>query len=303
MITVALIVGLLCVFAGVVVILQRQLPNQDEQLVDTIDALLPQTQCAQCGHPGCRPYAEAVAAGAAIDLCPPGGSELVAALTQLMGSDRQTLVLEDPKPMVAVIDEDRCIGCTLCLPPCPVDAIIGAQGFMHTVIDKDCTGCELCIAPCPVDCISLVPAVPAEQPPAKPAVTGQGCINCARCISACPKALQPDQLLRLTHAEDFTQANALSLQDCIECSLCDRVCPSEINLSQQFGYAKQRAQYIDAQLAERERSKQRFTAHQERAEQAQSSAEARRAERLKRLRKAPLEQGQPAEREHQDAAP
>jgi len=126
-----------------------------------IDNLLPQTQCTRCGYSGCRPYAEAIASGAAdINQCPPGGTETIVALAALTGRPLAPLNHDngiEAAPTVAFIDEDRCIGCTRCLPPCPVDAIAGAPRLMHTVIAELCTGCELCIAPCPVDCISMVP--------------------------------------------------------------------------------------------------------------------------------------------------
>lgn len=131
-----------------------------------IDLLLPQTQCAQCGFPGCLPYAEAIASGAAsINRCAPGGDDGIRALANFTGLRYAAL---DPargvhKPrMLAVIDESRCIGCTICIQKCPVDAIAGAAKLMHTVIDDECTGCELCLAPCPVDCIALVPATGAH---------------------------------------------------------------------------------------------------------------------------------------------
>jgi electron transport complex protein RnfB len=128
---------------------------------DDIDALLPQTQCTRCGYQGCHPYAEAIAHGAAqINQCPPGGTATIAALAGLLHRDALPLNpangVETP-PLVALIDEATCIGCAKCLPPCPVDAIIGARKQMHTIITALCTGCELCIAPCPVDCISMVP--------------------------------------------------------------------------------------------------------------------------------------------------
>jgi electron transport complex protein RnfB len=127
-----------------------------------IDQLLPQTQCTRCGYAGCKPYAEAIASGEAqINQCPPGGRVTIDALAKLLGRTPLPLNpangIEGPS-LVAQIDEDRCIGCAKCLPPCPVDAIIGARRFMHTVIESVCTGCELCIAPCPVDCIVMVPA-------------------------------------------------------------------------------------------------------------------------------------------------
>lgn len=127
---------------------------------DDIDALLPQTQCTSCGYQGCRPYAEAIARGEAeINQCPPGGAATIAALAALLR--RAPLPLNPANGVegpacVALIDEAACIGCAKCLPPCPVDAIIGARKQMHTVIAALCTGCELCVAPCPVDCISMV---------------------------------------------------------------------------------------------------------------------------------------------------
>jgi len=126
-----------------------------------IDALLPQTQCTRCGYQGCLPYATAISNGEAqINQCPPGGTETIIALAELTG--RPVLPLNhdngsETAPAVAFIDEERCIGCTKCLPPCPVDAIVGAPRLMHTVLAQLCTGCELCIAPCPVDCIVMLP--------------------------------------------------------------------------------------------------------------------------------------------------
>jgi electron transport complex protein RnfB len=130
-------------------------------LATRLDAALPQTQCTRCGYPDCRAYADAVAAGeAAINRCPPGGAEGVARLAALTGQPVQPLDAacgaEGPRRL-AVIDEAWCIGCTLCLPACPVDAIVGANKRMHTVIDGLCTGCELCLPVCPVDCIALLP--------------------------------------------------------------------------------------------------------------------------------------------------
>ncbi len=128
---------------------------------ESIDALLPQTQCTRCGYTGCRPYAEAIVAGEAdINQCPPGGAATIEALARLTGRPALPLNpangIEKPRE-VAYILEEHCIGCTKCLPACPVDAILGANKRMHTVIVSECTGCELCIAPCPVDCIVMVP--------------------------------------------------------------------------------------------------------------------------------------------------
>jgi len=138
-----------------------RLHTTENPLAEQVANLLPQTQCGQCGYAGCKPYAEAIAAGEAeFNLCPPGGRETIKEIAELLG--------RDPKPLdesrgtskpraVALIDEARCIGCTLCIQACPVDAILGAAKQMHTVIDAECTGCELCLPPCPVDCIAMVP--------------------------------------------------------------------------------------------------------------------------------------------------
>jgi electron transport complex protein RnfB len=141
-------------------------------LADEIDALLPQTQCTRCGFSGCRPYAEALAAGAtAINQCPPGGAATISTLARLLNTAALPLNpangVEGPA-LVARIDEEACIGCAKCLPPCPVDAILGAHKHMHTVLLALCTGCELCIAPCPVDCISMVPRAELPQAPPPP---------------------------------------------------------------------------------------------------------------------------------------
>jgi electron transport complex protein RnfB len=133
--------------------------TEGDPLVDKIDAVLPQTQCGQCGYPGCKPYAQAIAGGeAGINQCPPGGKEGIRKLADLLGREFEPLSaghgIEKPKA-VAVIDEQTCIGCTLCIQACPVDAIVGAAKQMHTVVAPLCTGCELCLAPCPVDCIAM----------------------------------------------------------------------------------------------------------------------------------------------------
>ena len=133
-------------------------------VADRIDALLPQTQCTKCGYAGCRPYAEAIAAGLAqINQCPPGGAAGITRLAELL--QRPPLPLNPANGLeqplrVAVIDERLCIGCTLCIQACPVDAIVGAAKMMHTVLAADCTGCDLCLPPCPMDCIAMVPVDP-----------------------------------------------------------------------------------------------------------------------------------------------
>jgi electron transport complex protein RnfB len=138
-----------------------------------IDGLLPQTQCTRCGYAGCRPYAEALAVGTAeLNQCPPGGAALIAQLATLLGREPLPLNpdhgLEAPVRL-AWIDPDACIGCARCLPPCPVDAILGAARALHTVIPAWCTGCELCLPSCPVDCIHMLEWPAAGPPPPRPA--------------------------------------------------------------------------------------------------------------------------------------
>lgn len=152
----AIIFGLILGFAAV------RFRVESDPVVDKIDALLPQTQCGQCTYPGCRPYAEAIVSGEAdINQCPPGGETTIVALADLLGLDPKPLNPENgevkKEQTVVIIDENICIGCTLCIQACPVDAILGAAKQMHTVIEEECTGCNLCIPPCPVECIYIVP--------------------------------------------------------------------------------------------------------------------------------------------------
>lgn len=153
--------GIAIVLGGLLGYAAIRFKVEGDPLVDKIDSILPQTQCGQCGFPGCRPYATAIANGEAdINQCPPGGEEGIRNLADLLGREFKPLDeehgVEKPKS-VAVIDEQTCIGCTLCIQACPVDAIVGAAKQMHTVVEKECTGCELCVAPCPVDCITMEP--------------------------------------------------------------------------------------------------------------------------------------------------
>ena len=154
LLVVALIFGALLGYASI------RFKVEGNPIVDQIDSVLPQTQCGQCSYPGCRPYAEAIANGEAINKCPPGGESTIAALADLL--DVEALPLdaehgEEQVKSVAYIREDECIGCTKCIQACPVDAILGAAKQMHTVITAECTGCDLCVEPCPVDCIDMIP--------------------------------------------------------------------------------------------------------------------------------------------------
>jgi len=138
----------------------------NKSLADQLEDLLPQTQCTKCGYPACRPYAEAMADGSAsYNQCPPGGIEGVARLAKVLGKKvipiNPVNGIERPRP-VAFIDEALCIGCTLCIQACPVDAIVGAAKQMHTIVTDLCTGCDLCVAPCPVDCIAMVEITPGK---------------------------------------------------------------------------------------------------------------------------------------------
>ena len=163
LIALAMIIGTLLARAA------ARLQPDDRPEVERINALLPQTQCGQCGLPGCRPYAEALLQGTAeVDQCPPGGEATARALAELLGKRSALRIQAAPAAGLAVIDEPACIGCARCTEVCPVDAIIGAAHFSHTVITADCTGCELCIPVCPVDCIRLVAhgAQPTQHSPA-----------------------------------------------------------------------------------------------------------------------------------------
>ncbi|AUI65241.1 MULTISPECIES: electron transport complex subunit RsxB [Glaesserella] len=144
------------IFGAVLGYSSIKLKVEADPIVEQIDALLPQSQCGQCGYPGCKPYAEAVANGDEITKCIPGGQAMVVKIAELLGVDVPETSGEQPVPKVAYIHEELCIGCTKCIAACPVDAIIGTNKAMHTVIADFCTGCELCVAPCPTDCIEMI---------------------------------------------------------------------------------------------------------------------------------------------------
>lgn len=155
------IVGLSLAFGAILGFAAVRYKVEGNPIVDQIDKLLPQTQCGQCGYPGCRPYAQAIVDGDAINKCPPGGQNTINALADLLDVDAPQLDAEHGEvsdiKKVAFIREEECIGCTKCIQACPVDAILGAAKMMHTVIADECTGCDLCVEPCPVDCIDMIP--------------------------------------------------------------------------------------------------------------------------------------------------
>lgn len=167
-IAVGALVTLSLIFGGILGFAAVRFKVEGDPIVEQIDALLPQTQCGQCSYPGCRPYDEAIASGEEkINKCPPGGESTIAAIADLLGVDPEPLDAEHGTekdvPLVAVIREEECIGCTKCIQACPVDAILGAAKQMHTVIADECTGCDLCVEPCPVDCIDMLPVQDSIQ--------------------------------------------------------------------------------------------------------------------------------------------
>lgn len=153
--------GLSLLFGGILGFAAVRYKVEGNPIVNQIDKLLPQTQCGQCGYPGCRPYAQAITDGDAINKCPPGGQSTINALADLLDIEAPQLDVthgeESEVKKVAFIREAECIGCTKCIQACPMDAILGAAKQMHTVIADECTGCDLCVEPCPVDCIDMIP--------------------------------------------------------------------------------------------------------------------------------------------------
>ena len=153
------LLGLGVTFGAILGFASIRFRTEGNPLADQINQILPQTQCGQCGYPGCKPYATAIADGDAINKCPPGGQETIDALADLLDVESMTLDAEhgeEKAPKVAYIREEECIGCTKCIQACPVDAILGAAKLMHTVIADECTGCDLSLDPCPVDCIDMI---------------------------------------------------------------------------------------------------------------------------------------------------
>lgn len=239
------LMGLILFIAILLSLGAHYLTGNQTELIEKINRCLPQTQCGQCGYPGCRPYACAIAQNnEAINRCPPGGENTIQALAYMLQRPILPLnpELDETKPaQVAVIDEEKCIGCTLCLPACPVDAIVGAQHCLHTVLKSDCTGCELCIAPCPVDCISMqADATKDLVPPSRQTINTASslpCVRCDSCTAVCPVGLPAQALyheaLHQRSSELLQQAN-----QCIECGLCEKTCPSHIPLLDYYRWSK-----------------------------------------------------------------
>ena len=275
---------LLALFCGLMLAyVAQKFPQENKPLIEQINALLPQTQCAQCGYPGCRPYAKAIAQGDAINKCPPGGEQTISLLANLLDQEKVALDSnygQQGPVKKAVIREQDCIGCTFCIQACPVDAIVGAAQQMHTVIADECTGCELCLPPCPVDCIDLIALPEPELPLPTKSLSEQACIRCGLCVDACPVDLLPQQLYWFIQGQAYDKAAAHRLEDCIECGLCHAVCPSHIPLVQYYQLGKvvlqqqedqhQLARHAQGRFQQHENRLARQSAEQERQRQARS---------------------------------
>lgn len=266
---------------GGLTLANRYMKPKENPLLDQVNSLLPQTQCAQCSYPGCKPYAQAMIDGEAINRCPPGGETTIKALANLL--DREIMPLnpetgEHRPTRVAKIIEDQCIGCTLCIQACPVDAIMGGPRQMHTVISDLCTGCDLCLPPCPVDCIEMLPVAQPTPPP--PPKIEQPCIRCGDCIPECPAELLPQELFRHIQAGEYQKAADLDLNKCIECDACTAVCPSNIPLTDYYVAAKWHLGQDIIKAENSQIAKERFEQHEDRLERKQALQAAKREAKL-----------------------
>jgi len=288
------LLGLGLLIGAVLGFVARKFRLENDPVVEKINDLLPQTQCGQCGYPGCKPYAEAIAAGDAINKCPPGGERTIKQLADLLNIPALPLDENYGQPdikKVAFIREAECIGCAKCIPACPVDAILGAPRFIHTVIESECTGCDLCIEPCPVDCIDLVP-VETHAPPGRTVEELNNeeilaCINCGLCVEQCPVDILPHELYRACRGKDYAKAESLKLMHCIECGKCDRVCPSSIPLVEYYQATMQAFNIQQNDRSQADKAKQRFELHQLRMEKIKNEEEQRRQKRAELAKKGP----------------
>lgn len=286
---VAALLGIAATAAAGLAWAERRWPADRDGVVAAIDALLPQTQCAQCGYPGCRPYAEAVARGASIDLCPPGGESTQRALARLLDRPAGSLAAA-AAARVAHIDEAACIGCFRCVEACPVDAIVGAPQLMHTVLADRCTGCELCLPPCPVDCIDMTAVeAPVRPRPLRilarprnhsPDAAELPCIRCGLCEAACPEALVPQELYWYCNAGAWPEAAERGLDACIECGRCNQPCPSNIDLLSAFTRGRQALAAQAATERDADRARSQFERHEARNAARAEAWEGRRRARL-----------------------
>ncbi len=293
----ALVIGAACAGLGWLLShANRRWSAGQSELVAAIEARLPQTQCGQCQYPGCHAYATAVAEGEAIDRCPPGGDVTQNALSQLLNRPLERVTQtshgaesSEMPVQVARIREPECLGCTLCIKVCPVDAIIGAQGCLHGVLEDQCTGCELCLAACPVDCIDLLERSEDAQarrvPRTKALAEPLGCIRCGRCDDICPRNI-PVRALWWSIRQNAHEPASLDpgAQDCIACGLCDTHCPSGISLAQPILRQAAQERAHESARQEAERALKLFDITSVRRDQEVRAAKARREQRLRRRR-------------------
>ena len=261
-----LLCSLLAILAVASLWLRRAFNEVSTELVDEIDSILPQTQCAQCGYPGCRPYATSIPQGESIDLCVPGGPEVQAQLSKLMQTI-PVIQIPSPKEELAFIKEENCIGCALCLPACPVDAIIGAKDYLHTVVADECTGCELCVTACPVDCIVMqenTKVISQNWEGRDNLESQQACVNCVQCDDTCPVNISPLLLHKLASKENYDALEQSDLFNCVECGICDLNCPSNIGLTNQFKFAKTQVIQNKAERENKAKLLARYERHNER---------------------------------------